>query len=894
MIIKLLVLVLFSIEYLYAFESFIPEIEWQHTYGGSDGELCRDACLTHNDGFVLVGITESFSPGHGEIYVVRANSFGDTVWTESIDLSRTTDRAFSVFQTHDDCLILAGNGVDAFLLKLDPEGNILWHRNYSLEPLSIKAESVIQTFDGDFVIVGTGRYSGYRSDVFLIRTDAQGDTLWTKTYGTKFSERANSIQQTSDGGFIITGSTNSVDSDLRNSNLLLIKTDENGNITWSRDYGGVSYEVGSSVIQTMNGGYIVAGITGSYGAGEGDVFIIRTTFNGDTLWTRTFGGSEHDWGDAIIEVSPGQYLAASTSGSFGPGSSSLYLIRIDDLGDTQWTSTIGDGGTDWCSDVAQTRDGGFVLAGNTCSYGQGDRDFYVIKLKPELEFPEYQGFEYGPQRISCFFPERLKRIMLISYYSFKQFGDTLDFSLLFRKLAVCVGIDLHIESTVELCKTAGSYYHLDILDTVHSLREDAWIHEHIPYTESQVPHLHEYDEFAITELFRAITIEELEISLADEYPYQWLEEILKNNTIPWEDRYWLDRRIRAAIAQNLHVFYDTDNNPVHVEADAFYPGEFYWREHVIADPIGWNVSKDDERPVELEDLDIGYLYDLYGYPIGKLAISSPDISLSREADVGIIQSGGSHYEYPDHPPYACFLYPDGRFREVPLLPEMNRDYVLSADGHTAVFISSTVSVFDEIGNLSQSIELPEEYSPFRAYSVITEDGGYLACNAGLSGAIALTDIENKSIQLISDPMEFSSKQFSPDGQYLCLSGGYEQPTHAELYDIHTGNSTSILVDTIPPSSSICTSSNSGSCIAVTSRYKGASGYYVDLDVFINGERYSYYFEPHRVYATPVTDISPNGNFLIMNPFRAAHGRPNAYDDPREGNVPLVVMQITGG
>ncbi|MBD3278873.1 MAG: hypothetical protein GF388_11290, partial [Candidatus Aegiribacteria sp.] len=126
--------------------------------------------------------------------------------------------------------------------------------------------------------------------------------------------------------------------------------------------------------------------------------------------------------------------------------------------------------------------------------------------------------------------------------------------------------------------SAGAF---DLIETAQDLRERAWMSEYIPEsTEPTVP-LTDYDEFEVVELFRAETIDELEASLTDGYPYPWLEETLRDESIPWEDRYWLDRRTRAAISQNLHVFYDTDNNPIYVDADAVFPGEYYWREHMI-------------------------------------------------------------------------------------------------------------------------------------------------------------------------------------------------------------------------------------------------------------------------------------------------------------------------
>lgn len=883
----------------------IPELEWQAAYGGSDGELCLGGCQAEDGGYVAVGFTESFSSDFQSMYLVKTDAMGDTLWTRVIRDIRGS-RACSVQGTEDGGFIVAGRCVnnsdsgylqnDILMMKFDGAGNLTWTRNYGSIDQDEGASSIELTFDGGYICVGSRSYrNSYRKDIYLVRTDSSDDTLWTRTFGTENSDHGKSIQQTSDGGFIITGSTNSIDSN--RSDLLLMKIDSNGSITWTRNYGGNSYESGQCVQQTMDGGYIVAGTTGSFGAGMSDVFVVRTSFNGDTLWTRVFGGIDDDWGNAILETSFGNFLVASTSQSFGPGNASIYLIRINDLGDTLWTTTLGGSGQDWCSDICQTRDGGFLLVGNTSSIGQGGRDFYLIKLGPEngiVGEPELGSILH---RIVGTFSDRIGSCMLISYYSFKQFGEEQDFFELLRKLAACYGISLDYESTVELCRTATSYYTLDLFDTVHSLRVQVCESTEIPESTVNMIPLAEYDTFDVSELFRAMTIEELEASLTYGYPYQWLEEILKDETIPWEDRYWLDRRIRAAISQNLHVFYDVENDPIYVYADAIYPGEYYWREYMIADPVGWNVPEDAVRPVELEELDIGHLYDQFGYRVGEIAVSTPEISISRKADIGVIVSGGNYYEYPDRQPYACFLYPDGSFNEIALDPIESHDCVVSPDGSIAAFFSSEVSTFDEYGSIINTFYSPLLLRRARWAPAITGDGQYVCHLGGYTVEDCLIDCFDETVEVLSERADsFNSivaYNFSPDGAYLCLGGGSEQLMAGQLLELETGNKAFYPIDSTGRRLTITTSSNNGFCVAMTSLYEGQSGRHIRLDIRIKDNRFNFSFEPFPLNDITTTDVSPNGYFLIMNPFHAARGNPSAYGYPQDCNLPLVVMQIEG-
>jgi len=141
--------------------------------------------------------------------------------------------------------------------------------------------------------------------------------------------------------------------------------------SWWRTYGGTSGDGGYSVQQTSDGGYIIAGLTASFGAGGGDVYLIKTSASGDTLWTRTYGGTSYDYGNSVQQTSDGGYIITGTTASFGAGSEDVYLIKTNASGDTLWTRAHGGTSPDWGHSVRQTSDGGYIVAGTTASFGAG-------------------------------------------------------------------------------------------------------------------------------------------------------------------------------------------------------------------------------------------------------------------------------------------------------------------------------------------------------------------------------------------------------------------------------------------------------------------------------------------------------------------------------------------
>ncbi|MCH8012468.1 MAG: T9SS type A sorting domain-containing protein [Candidatus Marinimicrobia bacterium] len=374
---------IFAIIFLQIIQSRAQVITFEKTYGGTSGDWGNSVQQTDDGGYIITGTTLSFGAGSNHLYLVKTDANGDTLWTKTYG-GTETETGRSVQQTDGGYIItgwtdsFGAGSSDVYLVKTDVIGDTLWTKTFG-GANDDWSNSVQQTDDGGYIIGGgTGSFGAGERDVYLIKIDTNGDTLWTKTFGGTSSERGHSVQQTDDGGYIITGYTHSFGAG--GSDVYLVKTDTNGDTLWTKTFGGTSLDEGHSVQQTDDGGYIITGSTSSFGAGNSDVYLVKTDTNGDTLWTKTYGGTSADVGNSVKQTDDGGYIIAGLSGSFGAGDADVYLVKTDTNGDTLWTKTFGgSGGWDEGNSVQQTEDGGYIITGRISSFGAGNADVYLIK-----------------------------------------------------------------------------------------------------------------------------------------------------------------------------------------------------------------------------------------------------------------------------------------------------------------------------------------------------------------------------------------------------------------------------------------------------------------------------------------------------------------------------------
>lgn len=316
---------------------------------------------------------------------IIAQNAPDTLWTRTIG-GNNSDDALDICETTDGGFIIAGYefysniGDDCLLIKTDVNGFVQWEKVFGGSD-SEKARSVQQTTDGGYIIAGyTSSFGLGFKDMWLIKTDENGDLLWDYTYGSNFFESASSVQQTADNGYIIAGVEYVPGPGASGNRALLVKTDQYGIEEWRQTYGNSGYDFASSVQQTTDGGYVVAGTTFSEDNWD-NFWLLKLNNNGIIQWEQTFGGSNSDRASSVLQTSNGGYILAGESNSYGSGDMDCLIIKTDNNGTFEWEQILGGDNDDSVSTIQPTSEGGYILAGYTKPFEsvfQGD--FWIINI----------------------------------------------------------------------------------------------------------------------------------------------------------------------------------------------------------------------------------------------------------------------------------------------------------------------------------------------------------------------------------------------------------------------------------------------------------------------------------------------------------------------------------
>jgi hypothetical protein len=240
-----------------------------------------------------------------------------------------------------------------------------------------------QTDDGGFIVVGeTSSYYMYGNgdnDVLVARLDSSGKLQWRRALGGVKKDSGVFVQQTSDGGYIITGATQSYRQG-EDNDIYLLKIDGSGRLQWQKSFGGLGDDYGACVKQTSDGGFIITGKTSSSGAGDFDLYLIKTDPSGKKEWEKTFGGKETDLGMFVIETLDGGYVVVGQTFSPFSGGFDIYLVKTGADGKKEWEKSYGGKGWEIAESLAQTCDGGYIITGQTSSFSDGSFDTYLLKI----------------------------------------------------------------------------------------------------------------------------------------------------------------------------------------------------------------------------------------------------------------------------------------------------------------------------------------------------------------------------------------------------------------------------------------------------------------------------------------------------------------------------------
>jgi len=367
----------------------VPEISyagWTRTYGADQDDVSYCVRQTADGGFIIAGYSES----QGGAWLLRTNQTGDTLWTSS-PFGFMGGAAYSVQQTSDGSYILTGymaatedGKYHVGLVKIDSLGEeIWWHSDmdwfYDFDSTGGVGLSVQQTSDGGYILTGYRQPLIWEdtAGVWLIKTDPEGELEWSKTYGAEYHACGCCILQTSDGGYIIAGYTTSL------GNFWLLKTDEYGDTVWTFAVEEGWSGKACSVAETSDDGYIVTGYVAPFRDGKYHLYLVKLNPNGDTLWSRM----DVDWlgwqtggvGSCVQETSDGGYIITGYTSEWHDEINDLFLIKTDDDGDTLWTRIYGGADEDAGYSVDQTSDGGYIITGATKSFGAGGYDIWFLR-----------------------------------------------------------------------------------------------------------------------------------------------------------------------------------------------------------------------------------------------------------------------------------------------------------------------------------------------------------------------------------------------------------------------------------------------------------------------------------------------------------------------------------
>ncbi|MCF8258432.1 MAG: T9SS type A sorting domain-containing protein [Flavobacteriales bacterium] len=243
--------------------------------------------------------------------------------------------------------------------------------------------TVLQTEDGGYLLLtNTSSFGLNNTQIMLVRVNDRGDHLWNKFYGGELADVGGSIVRTGDGGLVITGYTQTADSTY---NLSVFRTDAEGELMWTKRYGGTAWDFGKKVVAMSDGGFVIVGQTHSRGEGQGDAILMRFNTDGDTLWTRTYGGPMPDGAESVALSADGGFVIAGFTESFGNGMKDAWMLRVDVDGNEVWAKSFGGEEDDFAYGVIATSDGGFALCGSTAQGEYGGQNFYVVKVRADGE-----------------------------------------------------------------------------------------------------------------------------------------------------------------------------------------------------------------------------------------------------------------------------------------------------------------------------------------------------------------------------------------------------------------------------------------------------------------------------------------------------------------------------
>jgi hypothetical protein len=360
---------------------------WAKTFGGVNSDITTAIQPTSDGGSIVAGNTRSYGAGNDDGFALKLDGSGNVQWF-SVFGGSGGDDINSIQQTQDGGYIMAGQTnsfgatlLDVWTVKLSSSGSVQWSKFYRL-PGNDFGMSIRQVDDGGYIVAGyTDSYGAGNNDVLLIKIDAMGFIQWAKVYGGIWNDYATSVKAFhSPTAYIVAGYSYSNPAQ-QNSDILLISLDSAGTMVWAKYYGGSGDNKAYDLQITSSNGYVIAGTTYSYGLSSGDAYIFTTDGSGYIIWSKTIGGSGLDEALSVIQNKDGRFVAAGKTNSFGAGNNDVFILQLDGYGMFNWMKVFGGQNSDIGTGVVQLSNGNYLVSATTMSYGAGNNDAFVLNLR---------------------------------------------------------------------------------------------------------------------------------------------------------------------------------------------------------------------------------------------------------------------------------------------------------------------------------------------------------------------------------------------------------------------------------------------------------------------------------------------------------------------------------
>lgn len=371
---------------------------FRYSYGALGNDIAEAVRQTADNGFVVFGTTGSFGNGNSDMYLIKIADDGQFLWSQTFG-GPQVDQGKDIRVLPNGDLIMAGytnssgaGGYDMLLIRTDADGNMLWEKTYGGGDWDMAHK--VEVYSDGFLLIGdTYSYGEGNADMYVVRTDLNGDTIWTQTFGGPLEDRGHGLEILPDGGAILCGGYSHSNLDM---DAYFVRLDANGQEVWQGQYGGDSLEIARDVVFTNDGGFAGIGTTESASAFS-EMYHFKTNGDGNFQWGNNWGQIDDQEGFELIERADGSFVTGGYTKTSGGGGKDFFMQFI--TWDGWWIAgrSYGDLQDEEAFSIDTTNTGGYVMAGTTESVGAGQKDIMVIRK-------DFEGGPGGKPAIEVFDP----------------------------------------------------------------------------------------------------------------------------------------------------------------------------------------------------------------------------------------------------------------------------------------------------------------------------------------------------------------------------------------------------------------------------------------------------------------------------------------------------------